>query len=414
MAVVGGGSVTQSAGTITDNTGEISIGDSDTSTASYSLSSTGQINAYTLYVGTNDSTNGSFTQSGGTIKVAYTEVIGNVGTGSFMQTGGSNSAVNFYVGTTGSGGTYSLGTATSTLTVTGGEYIGYVTTGTFTQTDGTNTVSGAGLDLGGFSGGGNGSYTLSGGTLSLSSTSEIIGDDGIGKFTQTDGTNFINFNSTFIVGNTANSTGNYFLKGGDLDVTIGSEYIGYSGTGTFTQSAGNNTLSNFIGGLTIGYNTGSIGTYNLSSTGTLTVTGSELVGSAGAGTFNQSGGTNNANGSGLTVGGGSVASSYTLSGGTATVTQLSVSSGSTFTWTTGILGIKSAATSMSATNMNSISVSSLTGIVPGAGHPNRSILVATAVTFGGHTNAWTGSFDLAANDNIKKNGSSVQHHQPNR
>ena len=42
------------------------------------------------------------------------------------------------------------------------------------------------------------------------------------------------------------------------------EYVGYSGTGLFTQSGGNNTI---YGGLYIGYNSGGSGTYSLSGTG---------------------------------------------------------------------------------------------------------------------------------------------------
>ena len=76
----------------------------------------------------------------------------------------------------GSSGSYTLGGGT--LSVTGTEYIGYYGTGTFTQTGGTNTVYGN-LDLG-YNAGSSGSYTLGGGTLSVTGESEQIGCSGSG------------------------------------------------------------------------------------------------------------------------------------------------------------------------------------------------------------------------------------------
>ena len=69
-------------------------------------------------------------------------------------------------------------------------------------------------------------------------------------------------------------------------------YVGYSGTGTFTQT--NGTLNNTTSGsqLVLGYNAGSVGTYNLSENGKISLSVSECVGRSGTGVFNQSGGTN--------------------------------------------------------------------------------------------------------------------------
>ena len=71
------------------------------------------------------------------------------------------------------------------------------------------------------------------------------------------------------------------------------EYVGYSGTGSFTQSGGSNAGANSSNplSLTLGNNSGSVGTYALSSTGQLTAT-AETIGYNGTGTFTQSGGTN--------------------------------------------------------------------------------------------------------------------------
>ena len=124
--------------------------------------------------------------------------------------------------------------------------------------------------------------------------------------------------------------------------SAGRECVGVNGTGTFNQSGGTNAI---VGGgdfsgvisvdaydssrgvLLLGYNSNStkysggngngyygngVGTYNLNSglltgdpTSTSTISGIEVVGVCGTGTFNQSGGTNCANG-GLWVGGSTV------------------------------------------------------------------------------------------------------------
>ena len=147
----------------------------------------------------------------------------------------------------------------------------------------------------------------------------------------------------------------------------GSEYVGYSGTGTLTQSGGTNAVTSY---LALGYNSGAKGAYNMiagtagpyliapgfygtgafnqsggtvgagyvevayaasTATGSYTLSGGSLqagqedVGDAGTGTFTQLGGTNSVNGTGsynncLNVGLGSAAQgTYDLAGGTLTV-----------------------------------------------------------------------------------------------
>ena len=86
----------------------------------------------------------------------------------------------------------------------------------------------------------------------------------------------------------AGSSGTYSLGGGQLSAP--SEYLGYSGTGTFTQNGGNNGTNNSLA-LYLGGNPGSSGIYSLGGSGL--VSASDLiVGQGGAGTFMQSGGTN--------------------------------------------------------------------------------------------------------------------------
>ena len=78
------------------------------------------------------------------------------------------------------------------------------------------------------------------------------------------------------------------MTGGSLSAVNGSQYVGYSGAGTFTQSGGTNSNR----GLYLGLNTGSSGTYSLSGTGVLSATGEYVGNSSAAGSFQQSGGSN--------------------------------------------------------------------------------------------------------------------------
>ncbi|MGA7562400.1 MAG: autotransporter domain-containing protein [Desulfobaccales bacterium] len=278
----GTGVFTQSGGT--NSTPDLTLGDQTGASGTYTLSGTGSLAAGSEYVGNNGS--GSFTQSGGTNSVTDTLALGY----------GS-----------GSSGTYTLGPAGS-LSVTSFEDIGYSGSGAFTQTGGTNTVTDS-LYLG-YNTGASGTYTLSG-TGSLSSGSEYVGYNGSGSFTQSGGTNSVT--DTLALGY-GSGRGTYNLTGGSLSVTS-FEDIGYSGSGAFTQSGGTNSVP---GTLYLGYSTGSTGTYTLSGTGSLSVTGAggEIIGNSGTGAFIQNGGTNTLSIGSLFVGGASgTTDTYALSGG---------------------------------------------------------------------------------------------------
>ena len=97
----------------------------------------------------------------------------------------------------------------------------------------------------------------------MSAYCEYVGFSGTGSFTQSGGTNSISSNS-FYLGYNAGSSGTYSLSGGQLSASY--EYVGYSGTGTFTQSGGTNSISYY---LYLGYNAGGSGTYSLSGSGQL-------------------------------------------------------------------------------------------------------------------------------------------------
>ncbi len=119
-------------------------------------------------------------------------------------------------------------------------------------------------------------YELSGNGSLTASSEERIGNSAIGQFTQSGGTNFVGL---LFLGYSAGSNGTYNLSGGTL--TGGIEVIGNNGTGTFNLSGGtltvnggitNNDTLNYSGG-TLTTNLTNNGNVNLSGSGTRTVNG---------------------------------------------------------------------------------------------------------------------------------------------
>ncbi len=106
----------------------------------------------------------TYNLGGGSLSAAF-ETLGQAGTGTVNQSGGTNSANLLYLGWSSSAsGTYNL--SDGVLLSGGTETIGYAGAGTFTQTGGTNT---AGLlTVGKFA---SGTYNLNGGLLIASSLS---------------------------------------------------------------------------------------------------------------------------------------------------------------------------------------------------------------------------------------------------
>src|SRR4051812_181141 len=200
-----------------------------------------------------------------------------------------------------------------------GGYSGAGTTtgrGALAQSAGTVTTN-PGFDIVvGYGAGSMGAYTMIGGAVTASQ-SEFIGFSGTGTFDQSAGTNTINVSAvgSFSVGGNANSVGTYNLSGTGTLVANATEYIGNSGTGFFNQTGGTNII-NGLSNLNVGLSSGGgIGTYTLTA-GDLHVSNGENIGFNGVGTFVQSGGTNTMGGS-LMLGNGSTSSgTYKLSGGT--------------------------------------------------------------------------------------------------
>ncbi len=113
------------------------------------------------------------------------------------------------------------------------------------------------------------------------SDSAFVSNGGTVAITQSGSAKYI------YLGNNAADNGSATLSGtGSL--TSVSCFIGYSGTGVFTQTSGTNSVTSQLG---IGMDVGGRGTYNLTTTasGVLASASSLILGSSGSGIFNQSG-----------------------------------------------------------------------------------------------------------------------------
>jgi fibronectin-binding autotransporter adhesin len=173
-----------------------------------------------ILLGYNVGSMGTYTLTGGSLSSAAGEYVGDLGgVGVFIQSGGSNTTaanINIYLGNAGVGassGDYEL-SGTGALTCGDNEFVGYGAAGTFNQTGGTNTVTNI-LFLASTNGL-TGTYSLSGTGVLVAHTSETIGQSGSGVFNQSGG-----FNTTgaMFVGLNAGSTGTFTLSGGTTTVT---------------------------------------------------------------------------------------------------------------------------------------------------------------------------------------------------
>jgi autotransporter-associated beta strand protein len=186
---------------------------------------------------------------------------------------------------------------------------------------------------------GNGLISLHGGNVtvndavsgiwggSLTGSNQYVGYSGTGTFTQPGGAS--DLNSLFLGYNAADS-GAYSLSGSGGLFCDNEEVVGYSGTGTFTQSGGTNAAT---GALVLGSNKGSTGTYSLSGSSTLNCQSiTEDVGGSGTGTLTQSGGTNTAVRVNLGAFG-----TYDLNGGALIIELVSGSTGAAFNFGGGTL-----------------------------------------------------------------------------
>lgn len=216
---------------------------------------TSSSNAADLYIGENDYE--EYSQSVGTVDVTNLMLgINNNGNGVYNLSGGNLNELNSVVGVYG--------------------------TGTINQNGGLHSNTGT-LKLG-LKQGSTGNYTLSG-TGELSVWREVIGDEGVGVFTQNGGSN-----SVVRLELGVNGHGTYTLNEGTLSaalVNLGSEYNHStpSGSGHFIQNGGIHTITDRLN-ISVGH--GSEATYTLTA-GTLN-SNNVTIGYYDSGAFNQSGG----------------------------------------------------------------------------------------------------------------------------
>jgi hypothetical protein len=294
--------------------------------------------------GVNRTVNYDYTGAPVTLNSLTVNLTNSIGTSSSVLSMSANalSAVNEYIGDSGSGG--------------GG-------VGAFDQSGGINTVTAYGLYLG-YNSTDTGSYTLSGtGLLVAGQTDfgqEFVGYNGAGVFNQSGGTNSAGFLS---LSTNDQSSGTYTLNGnGSLAVGY-DEIVGNNGAGDFYQSSGTNSAGTLnlgsTGSYTLSGGTLSIGTLQMSANSALTQTGGTFTagtidyspgatfviegGTFSFGTLNQSSGVLIAGGidspvpGPLTLGAGGIVLNYNLSGGTFTSATINVNSGGSFNMTGGTI-----------------------------------------------------------------------------
>jgi hypothetical protein len=248
----------------------------------------------TLFIGYLAGSSGHYRLGGGTLSpylgTGVTEV-GRSGTGVFDQSAGTLSALMLHVASSGTGvGTYILSGGSAQAQYS--QIIGFYGSGSFLQSNGTNTTHDY-LTIGDEASG-RGFYRLSAGTLAILNSGHdghlYVGNYGLGTLQQLGGLATINSsgtNASLFLGHTPGGVGTYLLQGGTLS-TSGRQSVGYASTtaSRFIQSGGVNKAA----GLRIGELPGSVGIYQLSGSGSLTVSENLTVGYSGTGSFAQNGG----------------------------------------------------------------------------------------------------------------------------
>ena len=194
-------------------------------------------------VGPSGGKSGSFTLNTGQTLTGNRVTVGDYGTGHFVQKDGSTvnvpgtgSSKNLIVGGNGSGGNGTYTMEGGTLTVAADLNIGNISTGLFDQQDGNVTVNGKIQLAAGGAGNGDATYLMKGGVLNANNAVRLgVTNNGSGVFTQTNGTVTVGTNIELAVA--ATSTGTYNLKGGVLDLTGGNVVFG-PGNVTFNFTGG--------------------------------------------------------------------------------------------------------------------------------------------------------------------------------
>lgn len=275
-----------------------------------------------LYLGANSATTGTLDiQAGSALTVGANAYIGNSGAGTVNQAGGTNTiGGTMYIGANaGSSGVYNLNGGILSI---GADISNGAGTGTLNIDGGTLTLSGNTIDVDnlnlGNAAGRTGTFTLNTGKY-LTVGTETIGRSGQGTFTQAGGTATIS--GALYMGTNAGSTGIYDVNGGR--VNINGNIIDGSGHSEVDISAGTvnfNGSSASLDKLLVGDTAGQSAIFNMGSSKTLTA-GTLEVGTYGTGTFTQNGGTVTITATDFYIGRYAGSSgTYTMNGGTITGT----------------------------------------------------------------------------------------------
>jgi autotransporter-associated beta strand protein len=304
----GGGTVQVSGGTLTIGSSAY-IGAGGTGAVGQSGGLVSLVNTSSsaaIYLGYDPGSLGSYNLGGGLL-TAPCEWLGYQGGASFVQTGGTNAAANQVVINWNSTSPVSYTLEGSGLLSTGNEWLGMGGSASFTQSGGTHTTSGyLFMDAA--------SYYLNSGLLSVGAD-EYVGFGQTAVFTHSGGTNQVLNGSGIIVG-ASGGNGIYNLTGPGL-LSVPSAVVGWSATGSLTLGAGTASVSTAF---SLGVQGGG-GSCTLSPGATLSVAGTEYLGLSGTGTFTQNGGSQSVAVLCLGFQPGA-AGTYNLSGGTLSVSQL--------------------------------------------------------------------------------------------
>ena len=262
------------------------IGDMGTGTFNH----TGGIHQVTnsIVLGQQSGSTGTYNLSGVSTFTCGTLVVGDGGDGTFTQTGGTSSSNDLYVAR-GMGliqSTYTLnaddpgGFMSAALWSAGTEYIGEMGRAVFNHSKGTNMCSGSVYI--GHQGGSNGQYTL-GGSGVLNCRDVFVADAGTGTLSVS-GTAEV-YARDVRVGNQSGAIGE--VDAGGRIFKVNSISVGVSGQGSFLHYAGETSVSDAV---TLGQELYSYGTYALSGPTTVLSANSLTVGAKGSAEFHQTDG----------------------------------------------------------------------------------------------------------------------------
>ena len=243
-----------------------------------------------LQIGYAATASGTYMINAGTLKVGVDETVGGAGTGAAVLISGEQDVSgNLRIGVEANGtGSFelrngALKVGSETIPGSGKVAVGVAGTGTFRQTGGTHDLQGD-LVLGELPSG-KGTYTLDNNAKLTSLGSAVVGAGGTGFFFHLSGTHIP---QKLVVAGEAGSVGSYIQLSGLTSAPGGIE-VGSSGDGRLGQLGGE--VSAYKQKVSVGTNSGGVGLYTLAGAPDTTLGADPLVvGDYGQGTLTQSGG----------------------------------------------------------------------------------------------------------------------------